>query len=484
MENSLPLSDCRVKKTELATKWKPVTRKAYPERLPGDEKLPSIDVFVYLSDDGGSVVTFQALKQAWKFSKLWVPFCRKYRVKIGCPEAYFLTDETGPVATFHSSEFIAEKKEIEKRYMEFKESVTKNLADTSIPVSRDHPPIIEVMNDGNGDGMDSDKRKIPLVYIAREKRPSHPHHFKAGALNVLLRVSAMISNSPYILILDCDMYCNDPLSARQAMCFHLNPELSAKLSFVQFPQRFYNINEIDINDGKQRYVWVGFRYISVVEDYFTGFIMHCKGWISVYFDPSKPGFFGEIPISLGEILVQQTRWSVGFYQVTLSSPHSSTLPNTRHFSVPRGFKSIFIVFLFIFLSAQLKHVQEVFLTGHSIRTWSNEQRMWMMKALTSYLFAGLEVAMEKIGLTKTSFLPTNKVDDDQQTKCYQMGIYNFQAPARFMVPLCSLYMLNVGSLIIGFGRIMQSQKWGEMLLQALIPLFATVLHFLCLKECC
>ncbi|KAK4405842.1 Cellulose synthase-like protein E1 [Sesamum angolense] len=192
--------------------------------------------------------------------------------------------------------------------MEFKESVTKNLADTSIPVSRDHPPIIEVMNDGNGDGMDSDKRKIPLlVYIAREKRPSHPHHFKAGALNVLLRVSAMISNSPYILILDCDMYCNDPLSARQAMCFHLNPELSAKLSFVQFPQRFYNINEIDINDGKQRYL----------------------------------GFFGEIPISLGEILVQQTRWSVGFYQVTLSSPHSSTLPNTRHFSVPRGFKSIF-----------------------------------------------------------------------------------------------------------------------------------------------
>ncbi|KAL0376743.1 UNVERIFIED_CONTAM: Cellulose synthase-like protein G1 [Sesamum calycinum] len=448
-----------------ASKWKPVIRKAYPERLSGDEKLPPIDAFIctadpnkepclqvmntvisamaldyppdklhiYLSDDAGSVATFQAIKQAFKFSKLWVPFCRKYKVKIACPEAYFLTHESAPVAMFHSTEFIAEKKEI------------------------------KVINDENGDGMDSDKRKIPLlVYVAREKRPSHPHHFKAGALNVLLRVSGMISNSPYILVLDCDMYCNDPLSARQAMCFHLNPELSAKLGFVQFPQRFYNINEIDINDGKQRYVWVGFRYISVVEDYFTGFIMHCKGWISVYFDPSKPGFFGKIPISLGEILVQQTRWSVGFYQVTLSSPHSSTLPNSRHFSVPR---------------AQLKHVQEVFLTGHSIRTWSNEQRMWMMKALTSYLFAGLEVVMEKIGLTKTSFLPTNKVDDDQQTKCYQMGIYNFQAPARFMVPLCSLYMLNVGSLIIGFGRIMQSQKWGEMLLQAFIPLFATVLHF-------
>lgn len=29
--------------------------------------------------------------------------------------------------------------------------------------------------------------KMPLlVYVAREKRPSHPHNFKAGALNVLV----------------------------------------------------------------------------------------------------------------------------------------------------------------------------------------------------------------------------------------------------------------------------------------------------------
>lgn len=36
-------------------------------------------------------------------------------------------------------------------------------------------------------GMDWDNEKLPLlVYVAREKRPSHPHHFKAGALNVLV----------------------------------------------------------------------------------------------------------------------------------------------------------------------------------------------------------------------------------------------------------------------------------------------------------
>ncbi|KAL0414368.1 UNVERIFIED_CONTAM: Cellulose synthase-like protein E6 [Sesamum radiatum] len=570
MKNSLPLSDCRVKKTELlinrlhaslhgiallalfyyrltsltqiiknkdttlllphililiselifsfiwlfsqAPKWKPVTRKAYPERLPGDEKLPSIDVFVcttdpnkepsvkvmntvisamaldyppdklhvYLSEDGGSVVTFQALKQAWKFSKLWVPFCRKYKVKIGCPEAYFSTDESGPDGTFHSNEFITEKNEIEKRYMEFKESVSKNITDTSIPVSRDHPPIIEVINDANGDEMDSDKRKIPLlVYVAREKRPSHPHHFKAGALNVLLQVSAMISNSPYILVLDCDMYCNDPLSARQAMCFHLNPELSAKLSYVQFPQRFYNINEIDINDGKQRYVWPkweGFDGLNM-GPILSGTCFYIKREalcgaqkfredvdlikLKKCFGPSNE-FTKSISIYYKRNYQIEHKFRENEVQKELQLLASCSYDNDSEWGKE---------------ATQLKHVQEVFLAGHSIKTWSNEQRMWMMKALTSYLYAGLEVVMEKIGLTKISFVPTNKVDDDEQTKCYQMGIYNFQAPARFMVPLCSLYILNVSSLIIGFGRIMQTQKWGEMLLQALIPLFATVLHF-------
>ncbi|KAL0413776.1 UNVERIFIED_CONTAM: Cellulose synthase-like protein G3 [Sesamum radiatum] len=476
-----------------APKWKPVARKVYPERLPADEKLPSLDVFictadpakepcvqvmntvisalsldyppdklhVYLSDDAGSVATFQAIKQALKFSKFWVPFCKKYKVKIACPEAYFLVDESGGDDMFYSSEFIAEKKQIKKRYVEFQEVVAKIIADASISVSRDHPPIIEVIDDANDGGTDSNKGEIPLlVYVAREKRPSQPHNFKAGALNVLLRVSTMISNSPYILVLDCDMYCNDPSSARQAMCFHFDLELSPKLGFVQFPQKFHNINEVDINDGQQRSVWVGFRYISVVEDYFTGFNIHCKGWISVYLDPLRPCFLGETPISLNEILVQQTRWSAGFCQVAMSR-----------------FQVLISLFLFVFLSSQLKHMQEVFSTRHPIKTWSNEQRMWMMKSFTSYLFAALQVVMEKLGLTKARFLITNKVVDDEQAKRYQMGVYDFQAPALFMVPLCSLYILNVASFLIGFGRIWQTHKWNEMLIQAFIPLFTTVLHF-------
>uniref|UniRef100_A0A7N0V6M9 Uncharacterized protein n=1 Tax=Kalanchoe fedtschenkoi TaxID=63787 RepID=A0A7N0V6M9_KALFE len=92
-----------------------------------------------------------------------------------------------------------------------------------------------------------------LAYVAREKRASHPHHFKAGALNVLLRVSGTMSNSPYILVLDCDMYCNDRSSAKQSMCFHLDPKTSqSSFAFVQFPQRFHNISKNDIYDSHLR----------------------------------------------------------------------------------------------------------------------------------------------------------------------------------------------------------------------------------------
>ncbi|MCI14086.1 cellulose synthase-like protein G2-like, partial [Trifolium medium] len=61
-----------------------------------------------------------------------------------------------------------------------------------------------------------------------------------------------MSNSPYILVLDCDMFCNDPTSARYAMCFHLDPKISSSLAFVQFPQKFHNISKNDIYDSQLR----------------------------------------------------------------------------------------------------------------------------------------------------------------------------------------------------------------------------------------
>ncbi|XVF66534.1 hypothetical protein PTKIN_Ptkin10aG0044200 [Pterospermum kingtungense] len=265
--------------------WCPVSRTVFPERLPNDDKLPAIDVFicttdpdkeptvgvmntllsamaldyppdklhVYLSDDGGYTATLNGMKEAWKFARWWLPFCRRYGIMTRCPEAYFSTSEDDRSDSL-SSEFIEERLKIKEKYELFKESVTKPIEDSKVVdadahTTFDHPSCIEVIEEG----LQDNQIKMPLlVYVSREKRTSHSHHFKAGAVNVLLRVSAVLSNSPYILMLDCDMYCNDPTSARQAMCFHFDPKMSPSLAFVQFPQTFHDTSKNDIYDSEVR----------------------------------------------------------------------------------------------------------------------------------------------------------------------------------------------------------------------------------------
>ncbi|KAI7731545.1 hypothetical protein M8C21_022301, partial [Ambrosia artemisiifolia] len=71
----------------------------------------------------------------------------------------------------------------------------------------DHHTIIKVVSE-NKEGIPSDLSHV--IYISREKRPKHQHHYKAGAMNVLARVSGVMTNAPLMLNVDCDMYANNP----------------------------------------------------------------------------------------------------------------------------------------------------------------------------------------------------------------------------------------------------------------------------------
>ncbi|XP_050942029.1 cellulose synthase-like protein D4 isoform X1 [Cucumis melo] len=222
---------------------------------------PPDKLHIYFSDDAGSPLTLHGVREARRFSRWWVPFCRKYGITQPCPQAYF-----SPAREDHRHDisrddgFMEQKLIVREKYEEFKDGIrdgTKKWAGEAAIRSRvDHPALVQIIrcnNDDEGEVKSRNEIELPLlVYVSREKKPSHPHHFKAGALNVLLRVSGAMSNSPYILVLDCDMYCNDSTSARQAMHFHLHPHFSNSLSFVQFPQKFYNVTRNDIYDSQLR----------------------------------------------------------------------------------------------------------------------------------------------------------------------------------------------------------------------------------------
>ncbi|KAK2972974.1 hypothetical protein RJ640_022031 [Escallonia rubra] len=261
-----------------AFRWRPVSRTVNPENLPGELELPGVDVFictadpekepvidvmntvlsamaldypsnklaVYLSDDGGAASTLYAVKEASSFAKSWIPFCRKYGIKTRTPELYFSSFGDDDRLLW-SDEFMAEEETIKSTYELFKKNVEKaGVKDSAV---HDRPPCIE------------------------------------------LRVSSIISNNPYILVLDCDMYCNDPTSAQQAMCFHLEPQVSSSLAYVQFPQIFYNVSKNDIYDGQARAAfktkYQGMDGVSGTVCAGTGYYMKKK---ALYVSPNQEGY--------------------------------------------------------------------------------------------------------------------------------------------------------------------------------------------------
>ncbi|KAE8660967.1 Cellulose synthase-like protein D2 [Hibiscus syriacus] len=83
-----------------------------------------------------------------------------------------------------------------------------------------------------------------FVYMSREKRPGYDHNKKAGAMNALVRSSAILSNGPFILNLDCDHYINNCRAIREGMCFMMDRG-GEDICYIQYPQRFEGIDPSD-----------------------------------------------------------------------------------------------------------------------------------------------------------------------------------------------------------------------------------------------
>ncbi|KAI9079437.1 hypothetical protein K1719_038626 [Acacia pycnantha] len=221
---------------------------------------PVDKVACYVSDDGAAMLTFEALSETSEFARKWVPFCKKFSIEPRAPEWYFaqkvdyLRDKVDPT-------FIKERRAIKREYEEFKVRINALVAmaqkvpedgwtmqdGTPWPGNnvRDHPGMIQVFLGQNG-VLDVDGNELPrLVYVSREKRPGFDHHKKAGAMNALVRVSAIISNAPYLLNVDCDHYINNSKALRESMCFLMDPTSGKNICYVQFPQRFDGIDRHD-----------------------------------------------------------------------------------------------------------------------------------------------------------------------------------------------------------------------------------------------
>ncbi|KAE8715305.1 Cellulose synthase A catalytic subunit 2 [Hibiscus syriacus] len=170
-------------------KWCPIERETYLDRL----ALSTVDPMKEPPLIAANTV-LSILAVDYPVDK--VPFCKKFSIEPRAPEWYFaqkvdyLRDKVDPT-------FVRERRAMKNKWL--------GCNGTPWPGNnvRDHPGMIQV------------------------------------------RVSAVISNAPFLLNVDCDHYINNSKALREAMCFMMDPISGKKICYVQFPQRFDGIDRHD-----------------------------------------------------------------------------------------------------------------------------------------------------------------------------------------------------------------------------------------------
>ncbi|XP_021831796.1 cellulose synthase-like protein G2 isoform X2 [Prunus avium] len=441
---------------------RPIYRKEFPEnliRVVEESEFPALDVFistadpykeppmnvvntalsvmaydypiqkvsVYVSDDGGSSLTLFALMEAAKFARHWLPFCRNNNIVDCSPEAYFaidrdshLSDQVENIKVMYKRMEVRVKNVIERgkvaqEYITREEEIQAFSKWTEEFTRQDHPTVIQVLLESNKDKDITGNLMPNLIYVSREKSKTSTHHFKAGALNVL----------------------------------------------------------------------IGVRYGSLVEDYFTGYRLQCEGWKSIFCHPDRAAFYGDIPINLVEVLNQNKRWAIGLLEVAFSkfSPitfgtramgplmglayaHSgfwpiwsipiisyAFLPQLTLLNgltiFPKVSEPWFLLYVYLFLGAYIQDLLDFVLAGGTFYRWWNDQRMWIIRGLSSYLFGLIEFLLKYSGISTHGFNLTSKVLDEDQRKRYEQGTMEFGVSSPLFVPLTMAAIVNLAAFAWG-----------------------------------
>ncbi|KAH7842190.1 hypothetical protein Vadar_002499 [Vaccinium darrowii] len=212
---------------------------------------------------------------------------------------------------------------------------------------------------------------------------------------------------------------------------------------------------------------MGLRYSCPVEDVITGLSILFTGWKSIYYNPTRKAFLGIAPTSLDQMLLQYNRWSEGDFQNFLSrfspawyglgriSPGLQMALCTYLLWAPNCLAMIFysvVPSLYLLRGISLfpqyaYSVAEFLWSGGTILGWWNDQRIWLYKRTTSFLFAFVDTILGLFGFSETSFIVTNKLSDQDAFQRYEKEMMEFRTSFPMFTVLATLAMINLISLV-------------------------------------
>uniref|UniRef100_A0A2N9FEB8 Cellulose synthase-like protein G3 n=1 Tax=Fagus sylvatica TaxID=28930 RepID=A0A2N9FEB8_FAGSY len=293
---------------------------------------------------------------------------------------------------------------------------------------QDHPTVIQILLESDKD-KDMTGNVMPnLIYVSREKSRTSPHHFKAGALNVLrlFEINPMGMDGllgPIHLGTGCffnrRVFFGGPSSFVPPEILELSPGNIVNKPIQSQPilAMAHRVASCNYENQSKWGSKMGFRYGSLVEDYYTGYRLKCEGWRSIFCHPDRAAFYGNAPINLIDVLNQNKRWAIGLLEVGFSKYNPITFGSQAMgplmglayaYSGYWAMWSIPItIYAFIPQLALLNGVTifpkdflDFLLVGGTVQSWWNDQRMWMIRGPSCYLFGLIEYLLKSIGISK------------------------------------------------------------------------------------
>jgi hypothetical protein len=137
-------------------------------------------------------------------------------------------------------------------------------------------------------------------------------------------------------------------------------------------------------------------------------------------------------------------------------------------------ESWFLLYVFLFIGAYGQDFLDFIFYDGTVQRWWNDQRIWMIRGVTCYLFGFSEFFLKSFGISTLGFNVTSKVVDDEQSKRYEQGVFEFGVPSPMFVPLTAAAIINLVSFVWGILLVFRGSKLEELFLQMFIAGFVVV----------
>jgi len=107
----------------------------------------------------------------------------------------------------------------------------------------------------------------------------------------------------------------------------------------------------------------------------------------------------------------------------------------------------FLPFAYVIIAELIYSFAEFLWSGGTILGWWNEQRIWLYKRTSSYMFAFLDTMLKLFGSSNTTFIVTPKVTNDDVLLRYKQEKMEFGSASPMLTILSTLAMINLFCLM-------------------------------------